>query len=70
LETRGRARPIHNRAFSQHCTLQNVMAFRDASIYTAGFFRFVIARPAAWVAAVWGRGVRPGNILRYQNCNW
>src|SRR5271157_907107 len=24
---------------------------------------FKIARPAAWVAAVWGRGVRPGNSL-------
>jgi hypothetical protein len=32
----------------------------------AGFLRFVIARPAAWVAAVWGRRVRPGNFLRYQ----
>ena len=23
----------------------------------------IIARPAAWVAAVWGRGVEPGNFL-------
>jgi hypothetical protein len=26
------------------------------------------ARPAAWVAAVWGRGVRPGNSVLPLNC--
>jgi len=36
--------------------------------YVRGNLLVENARPAAWVAAVWGRGVRPGNSVLPLNC--